>query len=71
MWQASQSDLRSFTEIDLVIKLLAAEECEMSANFPTPFSLCRPGAGSTYLSGRDFRQLFTCEFLVESTLASG
>ena len=71
MWQAAWWDLRFVTEIDLVIKPPATEECELIANFPTPFLLYRPGAASSYLCGRDFRRLFTHGILVESTLANG
>ena len=71
MWQASGWDLRYLTEIDFVIKAHAAEECDSSADFLTPFRLGRPGADSAYLSGRRFRQLFNRDFLVESTLANG
>ena len=71
MWQASGWDLWFLTEIDFVIKAHAAEECDSSADFLTPFRLGRPGADSAYLSGRRFRQLFNRDFLVESTLANG
>ena len=71
MWQASWWDLRGLTEIDFILKPSTAWPSDVSADFPTPFSLWRPGAALRFLSGRQFRQLFTRGFLVESTLANG
>ena len=71
VWQASCWDLRSLTEIDFVLKAHTAEECDLSADFLTPFRLGRAGADCAHLSGRRFRQLFNRDFLVEPTLANG
>ena len=62
MLQASHRDLRALTEIDFVIKAHRAEECDLSADFPTPFILGRAGANTWPLSGRDFRRLFPATF---------